>query len=234
VHAQLAVFDSRRRDVQYILPVNLLEDEAFELQRVTVRGASFAVQVAPLKDLTLSASATYLHWSIDRANAAAGTVFDPASGSGSPYSLGENIKDVFALPYTPKYSAAVAGDYTFLHLDRKDLMMHLDYVYRSTMFAEGGAGPAVPGAQFDTQAAYALLNARVTLSQETDWSHRLKFSIWGRNILNRKYYQPAVGFGSGVSSFDSSNTPTTLGGYTSRVGAWAEPLTYGVNVRFEY
>jgi hypothetical protein len=58
--------------------------------------------------------------------------------------------------------------------------------------------------------------------------------LWGRNILNRKYYQPAVGFGSGVSSFDSSNTPATLGGYTSRVGAWAEPLTYGVNVRFEY
>ena len=234
VHADLAVFDSRRKDVQYILPVNLLEDEAFELQRVTVRGASFALHVAPLKDLTLSASAAYLHWSVDRANAAAGTVFDPASGSGSPYSVGQNIKDVFALPYTPKYSAAIAGDYTFLHLDRKDLMMHLDYVYRSTMFTEGGAGPAVPGAQFDTQAAYALLNARVTLSQETDWSHRLKFSIWGRNILNRKYYQPAVGFGSGVSSFDSSNTPTTLGGYTSRVGAWAEPLTYGVNVRFEY
>ena len=112
--------------------------------------------------------------------------------------------------------------------------MHLDYVYRSEMFAEGGAGPAVPGNQFDTQAAYGLLNGRFTLSQETDWSHRLKFSIWGRNLLNRRYYQPAVGVGAGVTSFNTSGTVPTLGGYQSRAGAWSEPLTYGVNVRYEY
>jgi iron complex outermembrane recepter protein len=221
-YADIALFDSRRKDVQYALPFNLVTYNAFELQRVTVAGASFDLRAAPLHDLTLSASGTYLHWSIGRADAAAGTIFDPSTGNHSPYTAGENIKDVFALPYTPKYSAALAGDYTLLHLDRREVMMHLDYVYRSEMFASSGAGPAVPGRLFDTQAAYGLLNGRITLSQETDWSHRLKFSVWGRNILNRKYYQPAVGLGS------------ILGGYTSRIGAWAEPLTYGLNIRFEY
>lgn len=243
IQADVAVFDSRRKNVQYALPigvdidnqpVNSLFDDAFELQRVTVRGASFDLRARPLNDLTLSASATYLHWSIDRADAAAGTVFDPSTGSGSPYAVGENIKDVFALPYTPKYSASVASDYTFLHLDRRDVMMHLDYIYRSAMFAEGGAGPAVPGGQFDTQPGYGLLNGRITLSQETDWSHRLKFSLWGRNLLDKKYYQPAVGVGAGVTSFDTSGSVPTLGGYQSRAGAWTEPMTYGLNIKYEY
>ena len=234
LEADIAVFDSKRKNVQYALPVNLLLDDAFELQRVTVRGASFNLHAKPLKDLALSASATYLHWSIDQATAAAGSLFDPSSGSGSPYAVGENIENVFALPYTPKYSASVAGDYTFLHLDRKDVAMHLDYIYRSEMFAEGGAGPAVPGNQFDTQPAYGLLNGRITLSQETDWSHRLKFSLWGNNLLNRRFYQPAVGVGAGVTAFDTTSSTPTLSGYQSRAGAWSEPLTYGVNVRFEY
>jgi outer membrane receptor protein involved in Fe transport len=69
------------------------------------------------------------------------------------------------------------------------------------------------------------------MSQETDWSHRLKFSVWGRNILNRKYYQPATANGNGVTSF---NADGSLPGYTSSAGAWAAPRTYGLNVRFEY
>ena len=243
VQADVALFDSRRKNVQYALPIGVyiddhpidfLFDDAFELQHVTVRGASFDLHARPLNDLALSASATYLHWSIDRADVAAGTVFDPSTGSGSPYALGENIKDVFALPYTPKYSASIAGDYTFLHLDRKDVMMHLDYVYRSEMFTQAGAGPAVPGGQFDTQPGYGLLNGRITLSQETDWSHRLKFSVWGRNLLNKRYYQPAVGVGAGVTSFDTSGSVPTLSGYQSRAGAWAEPMTYGLNIKYEY
>jgi iron complex outermembrane recepter protein len=236
LQADVTLFDSKRRNVQYALPVNLIFDDAFEFQRVTVKGASFDLRANPLDDLSLNASATYLHWTIDRADAAAGTVFDPSTsnGSNSPYSVGQNIKDVFALPYTPKYSAAVAGDYKFLHLDRSDVTLHLDYIYRSGMFAQAGAGPAVPGGQFDTQAAYGLLNGRITLSQETDWSHRLKFSLWGRNILNRKYYQPAVGVGAGVTSFGTLGGVSVPSGYTSRAGAWAEPLTYGLNVKFEY
>jgi iron complex outermembrane receptor protein len=234
LNAAVALFDSKRKNVQYTLPIDIITDDAFDLQHVTVRGASFDLHMRPLNDLAVSASATYLHWTIDQANAAAGTVFDPSTGNGSPYTVGQNIKDVFALPYTPKYAASVAGDYTFLHLDRKEVMMHLDYVYRSEMFTAGGAGPAVPGNQFDTQPAYGLLSGRITLSQETDWSHRLKFSLWGHNLLNRRYYQPAVGVGAGVTSFDTTGSAPTLGGYQSRAGAWAEPLTYGVNVKYEY
>ena len=229
--ADLAVFDSRRKDVQVVLPMEFDGDAVFEFQSVTVRGATFDVHAAPLSDLSVSAGGTWLNATIDKADALAGTLFDPAV-SGGPYVVGENIKHVFSLPYTPRYSASLAGDYTFLHLDRRDLMLHLDYVYRARMFASAGSGPAVPGSQFDTQPAYGLLNGRLTLSQETDWSHRLKFSLWGRNLLKRKYYQPAVGEGAGVTALDSSGSGPA--GYTSRAGAWAEPMTYGINATYRY
>ena len=230
----LALFDSRRKDVQYALPVDLLRDQVFDLQRVTVRGASFDLRARPLHDLTLRASGTWLHWSIDRVDAPADTIFDPATGNGAPYVPGQNISRVFALPYTPKYAGSVAADYAVAHLDRKDVLVHLDYVYRSRMFADAGAGSAVPGSEFDTQPGYGLLNGRITLTQETDWAHQVKFSVWGRNILNRKYYQPAVGVGLGLTGFDTSSTPAVPAGYIGRAGAWAEPATYGLAIRYEY
>ena len=230
--ADLAVFDSRRKDVQAVLPVEYDVDQMFDFQSVTVRGGSFAVRATPVQDLSVTAGGTWLNWTIDKALATAGTVFDPAATSVDLHYVGENVGRVFCLPYTPRYSASLAGDYTFLHLDRRDVMLHLDYVYRARMFTSAGSGPAVPGSQFDTQPAYGLLNGRLTLSQETDWSHRLKFSFWGRNLLNRKYYQPAVGVGGGIEGYDTNST--NFGGYTSRAGAWAEPLTYGINATYQY
>ena len=232
LNADLAVFDSRRKDVQAVLPVFFGVEDRFDFQSVTVRGARFELRAAPLHDLAMTLNGTWLNWTIDKAYALAGTVFDPAVSTGSPYVVGENVKHVFSLPYTPRYSASVAGDYTFLHLDRRDVMLHLDYVYRARMFTTAGSGPAVPESQFAAQPAYGLLNGRLTVSQETDWSHRLKFSLWGNNLLNRKYYQPEVGQGVGVSGLSSNNSG--LAGYTSRAGAWAEPRTYGLNATYQY
>ena len=59
----------------------------------------------------------------------------------------------------------------------------------------------------------------------------MKFSIWGRNILNRKYYQPASGAGAGLTTLDTTGKPS---GYLARIGAWAEPRSYGLAIRYEY
>jgi iron complex outermembrane receptor protein len=235
LRANIAVFDSQLRDVQYALPVDAITDQAYDFQKATVRGVDLDLLGTPLHELTLSASMAYLRWTIDRADALAGTVFDPANGAHSPYLVGENIRDVFALPYTPKYNFTLGGDYTLLHLDRSDLALHLDYVYRGGMFTDSAAGPAVPGRQFDTISAYGLLNGRLTLTQETDWSHHVKFSVWGRNLLNRKYYQIATGVGAGVTSFGPSTGGVMApAGYLARGGAWAEPPTYGITINYQY
>ncbi|HVW69579.1 MAG TPA: TonB-dependent receptor plug domain-containing protein, partial [Steroidobacteraceae bacterium] len=230
----VAAFDSHRKDAQYTIPVDLIDQDAYDFQRVTVKGASLDVRITPIRDLTLSASAVYLDWRINRADVIADTVLDSSSQSGSPYGVGQNISEVFALPYTPKYSGSLAGDYALWHTYGSDLLLHLDYVYRARMFADAAAGPAVPGAKFDTQPAYGLLSGRVTLARETDWAHRVKFSLWARNLLDRKYYQPASPIGAGLSGFDTSGSVATPSGYTARAGAWAEPRTYGIAIRYEY
>lgn len=228
MHANVAVFDSRYRDVQYAMPLNYLEDEVETLQRATVQGAELNVSATPVKDLTVALSGAFLHWRIDKALVEAGTTFDPATQSLSPYTVGQNIREVFSLPYAPKYNFTTSADYAFLHWLRSDVSAHVDYGYRGTMAADAGAGLAVPGHQFDTVPATGLLNARLTFSQETDWAHHVKVSFWGQNLLNRKYYVLAGGYGS---AFVSS---TQAAGYSGRVGAWAGPAIYGLYASYEY
>ena len=232
LHAGLAVFDSRYRDVQYAMPVSVIEDEVETLQQATVQGAELNVSVTPVKDLSVSLGGAWLHWRIDKALVEAGTQFDPATVAQSPYVVGQNIREVFSLPDAPRYNFTASTDYAFLHLYRSDFSAHLDYGYRGTMYSDGGAGLAVPGRQFDALPAVGLLNGRVTFSQETDRDHHVKVSLWGQNILNRKYYVLAGGFGAPFVS--AANGTTTPAGYTTRAGAWAGPATYGLYASYEY
>jgi iron complex outermembrane receptor protein len=228
LHANLAVFSSRYRDIQYAMPLNVLQDEVETLQQATIHGAELNVGVTPVKDLTFAVSGAYLHWRIDKALVAAGTEFDPATVPQSPFVVGQNIREVFSLPYAPRYNFTASSDYAFLHLVRSDFSAHLDYGYRGTMFGDAGAGIAVPGHQFDTVPSARLLDARITFSQETDRHHHVKVSLWGQNVLNRKYYALAGGFGS---PFTSTAAPA---GYLGRVGAWAGPAIYGLYASYEY
>jgi iron complex outermembrane receptor protein len=235
LRANIAAFSSRYRDIQYPISLNALVDQVYSLQQATIRGADLDLVATPLRDLTLSSSVAFLHWTIDNAYALAGTVFDPATGSGSPYVVGQNIKDLFSLQYAPKYNFMLGADYAFLHLDGGDVSAHLDYAYRGTMFSDPGSGLAVPGHQFDTLPAVGLLNARLAFAHETDWNHHVNISLWGRNVLNRKYYQVAGGYGSGgYGSGLSAFTNGAIPGYSARAGAWAEPATYGISVSYRY
>jgi iron complex outermembrane recepter protein len=233
VRANAAVFDSRYRDIQYALPLNFIQDEAETLQQATILGAELNISATPAKDLTVALSGAFLHWRIDKALVEAGTIFDPATQSASPYTVGQNIREVFSLPYAPRYNFTTSADYTFLHWLRSDLGAHLDYGYRGTMAGDAGAGLAVPGHQFDAVPAVGLLNARMTFSQETDRDHHVKISLWGQNLLHRKYYSVAGGYGSPFTSTSSSGA-TTPAGYLGRLGAWAGPATYGLYASYEY
>jgi iron complex outermembrane receptor protein len=205
------------------------------MEKTTIRGIDLDLSMAPLRDLALSAKAAYLRYTIDKAEVLPGTPLDPATGSGSPYSVGENVSNLFVLPYAPQYNLSAAADYTFLHWDGGDLSAHLDLTYRGGFYSDFAAGPAVPGRQFDVTPAVGLLNARMVYAAETDWSHHIKIGLWGRNVLNRKYYQWAGGYGSGVSEFQTSGTGvSTPAGWLARAGAWAEPATYGVDLVYEY
>lgn len=233
--ATLAAFSTRERNVQYALPFDPVTDQVYTLAQATVRGADLSLAARPLPDLTLSAAATYLHQTIDRAAVLPGTLLDPASGSGSPYSVGESIVDLFVLPYTPKYNATAGIDYILGRWYEGELTAHLDYEYRGQYYSDFAAGPAVPGRAFDVTPSAGLLNAQLLFASQIDYRHRLKFGFWGRNVLNRKYYALAGGFGGGVSVFTANASGAQAPeGWIARAGAWAEPATYGITATYEY
>ena len=234
LRANLAAFTSREHDVQYAIPIDLFTDQVYPLQQATIRGFDLGLSAAPLRDLVLSAGAAYLRWTIDKAVVLAGTPLDPATSSGSPYSVGGSVTDLFALPYAPKYNLTASGDYTVLRWYASSLSARLDFSYRGQFYDDFAAGPAVPGRQLDTTPAVSLLNARLQFATDTDWNHHIRVSLWGRNVLNRKYYLFAGGYGSGVSAFNGSGAGATPAGWLARAGGWAEPASYGVNVGYEY
>jgi len=235
LHIEAAAFDSRVKDVQAPLPINAITDQLFTLQRASIRGAHLEVAGTPVADLKLSVSLAYLNWTIDRADVTAGTALDPASGSGSAYGVGENVRQLFALPFAPKYAGSVAADYTVRRLSFGELDLHVDYDYRGSLFADWAAGSAVPGRSFDAIPAYGLLNARASIIHDTDFNHQIRIGLYGRNVLDRRYYAVAQGFGGGIGAFNMSGAAAGDPlGYTARVGAWAPPATYGLDITYRY
>jgi iron complex outermembrane receptor protein len=234
-----SVFDTRYEKLQYAIPYGIVVQEIETLQKAQVRGGDLDLQVVPAgEDLAVTLRGQYLSWHIDRALVQSGSILDPASGRGSPYTVGQNVADLFAFPYTPKYRLTAASDYTVLHLDRREVRVHLNYSYQGKMFSTAAAGPALPGNQLDTLPAVGLLDARLSLTQETDFSHRVRISLWGQNVLNRKYYLLSGGVGpDGIGSglAPTNGSPQILpAGYSSRAVAWAPPPTYGVSFAYDY
>ena len=94
------------------------------------------------------------------------------------------------------------------------LLVHVDYIYndaqddsQAVIFTEG------PWYFQDRE----LLNARIAWTNAGD---RLEVALWGRNLLDKEYASNPGGF-----------VADTLGAYTTNI---QEPLTYGVEVRYNF
>ncbi len=130
------------------------------------------------------------------------------------------------LPQVPKISYSFGATQSF-PLSFGKLSLHADYAYIGAQsFADNTAAAQQPQAVKDAYAimnaltridGYGLLNARGTLTIDQP---NIELSIWGRNILGKKYY---------TRSF--SDLYTSLGVAVSFIG---EPAVYGVTatVRF--
>ena len=81
----------------------------------------------PTDRLQFSVNYTYLDPEIDQVDAPAGTIFDPAFNPLSPYQVGDNVAEVFALPYTSENSVNASVDWTFLELGTNAFSAHVNY-----------------------------------------------------------------------------------------------------------
>lgn len=208
--------------------------QAYNAGKATVQGVELDLLLMPTDSLSFSLDYAYLDPEFDEVEALAGTTFDPSVNPAiaGVYSVGQNIKDLFALPYAPRHSLNVGMDYTVLQFGNGNLAAHLDYQFKSSMFVTATAGPDVPGRDNVEIPSYGLFNGRLTLTLELPRGDQAKIALWGRNLTNKKYPLQAVGGGYPIAT---TGVMGPVGaGYVQSSRIWAEPASYGIDLSYRY
>jgi iron complex outermembrane recepter protein len=231
VRLNAAAFESRFDDMQLafvIDPNNSGVVQGFNAGKATVQGVELELLVMPIDDLTLGLDYAYLRPKFKRVDAVENTIFDTTSNPSVPYAAGDNIKDLFVLPYAPRDTIGLSADYTFLHFASGTLAAHLDYRYQSKIYDTATAGPAVPGRDYYAVPGYGLFNGRLTLAVDLPRGDKAKVAIWGKNLTNKEYRLQVTGNGGPVP------VGATPAGFNSSAETWAEPASYGLDLVYEY
>ncbi|HSB96454.1 MAG TPA: TonB-dependent receptor [Spongiibacteraceae bacterium] len=242
VRLNMAAFESKYRDMQLLLAADPNDQSINQLYNAgssTIRGLEMEALFAPSEDFSLSIDYAYLKATFDKVDVIPGTLLDRQTNPASPYQVGDNIKDLFALPFAPKHSVSIGSDYTFLHFDGGKLSAHLDYRWQDKIFLGSGAGTAVPGRDLNSQAAYGLVNGRLILALDLPRGDHATVSLWGKNIAHKRYVQYAVPLGGGVVPVQvtdpaSGAISVNPAGYTSQANSWAEPASFGFDLVYQY
>lgn len=158
-------------------------------------GFELEMSAMPIDNLEISANIGYLDAEFTKGN-----------------SLG-NVTAGDRLP-GPKFSAGISGAYHQSLGDAGELTWFVEYLHKGKHRVAGDPLPAV-GFQ---QAAYQLLNARLSYSAPNDnW----RIAIWGRNLTDKTYV---------TRYFDLAGVDI-IGSIFQQLG---ERRTYGVDVSFDF
>lgn len=228
----LAAFDSRIEDLQLMLgadPNSPARYQAYNAGRATIKGLEASVLVVPVEDLSLNLDYTWLNAGFDKVDVIPGTVLDHNTNPLSPYQVGDNVKNLFAMPLAPKHSLSLSGDYTFLRFDSGSLSAHLDYRWQSQQYQFPGSGPDVPNRDLVSVPSYGVVNGRLNLALDLPRGDHAKIGIWAKN-LGRKTYPQLISSGGGTVV----PLPGRGAGYVAYAPAWSEPPSYGIDVVYEY
>lgn len=235
VRFNVSVFTAKYEDKQLTVqsnPLNPADSQVYNAASATIEGVEASILVQPIDDLTFSIDYAYLNAYFDKVDVIPGSVFDQSANSASPFRVGDNIKGVFVMPYAPKNSVALALDYTLLYFDSGTVDVHLDYKWQDKVYNQAPLGPDIPGREFGAQAAYGVINGRITLAMDLPHGDHAKFSIWAKNLANKQY---VTGTGVNGNSFAIDLGGGVIpAGYYSGVTTWSEPPSYGIDLTYEY
>jgi iron complex outermembrane receptor protein len=209
----VAAFYSDYKEVQRNVPVVvpgsvLLSSGIQNAATAEIKGLEVELTVRPVRALQLAASATFL---------------DPKYKSFTIPAGGGAVIDVSDTPfnYAPKVAYTLSADYTVPVVADNELNLHVDYAYRTKTYSVGPlVGPGLFGATNPTTnriPGYGLLNAQATLKLKDG---RLELGVYGRNILQKKYFQRLLAL------------EDTALGITSYLPG--EPRTYGAVATFRF
>jgi iron complex outermembrane receptor protein len=231
VRLNVAAYYSEFDDMQLAFVVDPNNSAVVQSQNAgsaTVQGGEIELLVVPIEDLTLSLDASYLDATFDKVSVLPGTVFDNQTNPASPYSVGQNIKQLFVMPYAPEKSIALGAEYVLYRFDQGDVTGNLNYRWQDEQSLTANAGNGVPNNKNYWQPSFGLLDARVTLALDLPRGDKARIGIWGKNITDHEYRAHVTGVGGAVA------TASGPAGYFAQAEAWAEPASYGIDLVYEY
>ena len=235
VRLNIALFDTLYEDKQATVQVSptLFSYDAFNIGKETIKGAEVELTVTPIQNLVFGINYAYLDDNIDRLDAPAGTIFDPAVNPYSPYRVGDDISGLFGpgSGFAPKNSIDVNIDYQFWQFSGGNLAAHIDYQWKDERPWYDGGGPDVPGHQFAVSPAYAIYNANLTATFTLPRGHEAKLSVWGKNIFDED--KPLIRKGNGSYIPLRANAVIGHTGY-GEVPFYIEPRSFGVTLTYTY
>ncbi len=238
VRANVAVFHSRFSDMQLqfeVDPTNAAVVTGYNAGTATVNGAEFEILYAPFSDLTIGINDTVLSTTMNKVTALPGTIFDPATNPASPYVVGQDVSNLFRVPYSPNNILNLNADWTILHADKGSLELFANYRYQGRQYDTAPTGVDVPGAaQFYSIPANGVLDGKLTWNFDTSAKKSMKLSLWCKNCGNTSYLEHIIG--GGAAPYIA--VPTATGGVQPQTGytyaAYAYSPKAQVGAQFEY
>jgi iron complex outermembrane receptor protein len=227
----LAVFDSEYKDMQLFFntnPADLSVLVATNAGKASVAGVELETLWQPIEQLRFTFDYTYLDAKFDEVKAPANTIFDPAVNPDSPYQVGDNIKDVFVMPYAPENSYNLGADWTFAEFGSSALALILNYRWEDRTYLSAPAGPAIPGRDLYSRDSFGLLDARVSWNIDFKNEAHGRADIYMNNVLDDEWEAHAIAFGNPIPV---AGQPA---GYTNSAIIWSERPIYGVNFIYEF
>lgn len=237
VRLNAAAFSSRYEDMQLFFntnPGDLSVVLGLNAGKATIRGLELETLWQPIDSLSFTLEYTYLDPKYDEVLAPAGTIFDPAVNSASPYRVGQDVKQLFSAGYAPENTLNLGSSWTFLERGRSTLTAILNYRWEDRTYHSSGAGPAVPNHELASRPSFGLLDGRLSWKTELANERRLRLDIWGKNLTDKEWPLYVVASGSPVPVYDALTDTVSPAGYSSAPIAWAERRTYGMNMVYEF
>jgi iron complex outermembrane recepter protein len=222
------VFYSEFEDMQQAFSTkignNPFASALYNVGESTIQGFELDVLAMLSDDLVISAGYSYLDFDFEDIPVIVNTIYDKDVNPASPYSVGDNIADLFTLPNTSEHSFALAVDYTLLRFDSAELDAHIDYRWRSDYASTFNLGPAVGNRELGEVDAYGTVNGRLTLRFNLPQGRQASISLWGKNLGDERNEQ-------GVSPFFDEAIPANV---TMANINFRDPRSYGVSLSYEF
>ncbi len=193
--ANLALYRSTYTDFQAgVFVPSLITTNIINADKATFKGIELEGRLRPVRGLTLSFGYGYLDAKYNKFILPNGT----------------DVTNSYFVPLAPKHNYQLGLNWKADVGEKATLTTDLNWSWRGKQYSSINPDPTTD------RIPYGLLDGRITLGDIPFGSSTVEFSVWGKNLLDKEYWNSAI----------------NLGLFTIR--QWGDPRTFGFETRVKF